>query len=166
MGFMMDPEDHLLKEPFSRPSPTENDGAIGWRSTKDVETVPLLDETVQLSKRDVVTGSVRVSTRTEIHDDVAEVMLDRDVVDVTRVAIGRVVDMAPGVRTEGDTIIVPVIEERLVIVKQLYLTEELHIRRHVEQESSRTPVQLRRQHAVIEKLDATGAIVDGSSSQV
>ena len=161
----MGPEDRFPGEPYPGLStiPTVNDGVIGSGSADVVETVPLLEETVQLSKRQVVTGTVRVSTRTETFDDVADVMLDHDVVDVTRVIIGRLVEAPPSIRIEGDTTIVPVIEERFVVVKQLYLKEEVHIRRHVEQAPSRTPIQLRRQHAVVERVDATGAVVDGSS---
>ncbi len=42
--------------------------------------------------------------------------------------VGRVVDEAPAARAEGDTTIIPVVEERLVVVKQLFLVEEIHVR--------------------------------------
>ncbi len=128
--------------------------------TGDTDVIPVIEETLIVSRRAHVTGKVRVSTRTETFDDVAEITLNRNVVDVSRVAIGRIVDVAPVVRTEGDTTIVPVIEERFVLVKQLYIKEELHIRNHVETEHSRTPVQLRRQVAVVERFDANGRAVN------
>ena len=114
----------------------------------------MLEETLSVSKRSVRTGSVRVSTRTETHEELAEAMLQHGVVDITRVPMDRVVDSAPSVRTEGDTTIVPVVEERLVVTKQLVLVEELHLRRRVKQEVTRTPVTLRRQHVEVERLDA------------
>ncbi len=89
-----------------------------------------------------------MSTRTLTHDEVAETTLERDVLDVTRVPVGQVVDVAPMVRTEGDTTIVPIVEERLVMVKQLYLKEELHIRHSVERETVQETVPLRSQYAV------------------
>ena len=55
--------------------------------------------------------------------------LSRDIVDVKRVAIGREVDVAPKVREEGEFLIVPVMEERLVVEKRLFLVEELRLRR-------------------------------------
>ena len=116
----------------------------------------VLAETLNVTKRRVKTGSVRVSTRTETHEEIAEVSLDRGVIDVTRVPFDRVVDVAPQVRTEGDTTIVPVVEERLVVTKQLVLVEELHIRHRIEHEVTRTPVALRRQHVEVEHLDADG----------
>lgn len=123
------------------------------------ETIQLLEETLHVSKRDVVTGTVRVSTRTEVVQEIADITLDRTIAEVTRVPIGRLIEEPPGVRTEGDVTIVPVFEERYVVVKQLYLTEELHIRHGVQQVVSHTPVPLRRQTATIERVDREGRIV-------
>ncbi len=128
------------------------------------EILQILDETISVSKREVVTGHVTVTTRTEVRDEVAEIALNRHRVDVTRVAVGRIVEGQPMVRTEGDTTIVPVVEERYVVVKQIYLKEELHIRHIVEREVVTAPVQLRRQHAVVERRDANGAIIEASVS--
>ncbi len=129
------------------------------------ETLQLLDESMSVSKRQVVTGHVTVTTRTEIRDEVAEIALNRHHVDVTRVPVGRIVEGHPTVRTEGDTTIVPVVEERYIVVKQIYLKEELHIRHIVDREVVTTPVQLRRQHADIERRDGEGVIVDASTSR-
>ena len=120
------------------------------------ENVPVLDETLSVSKREVKTGRVRVATRTELHEELAESMLEHSLVDVTRVKVDRVVDTAPQVRTEGDTTIVPVLEERVVVTKQLVLVEELHIRHRVERTVERTPVTLRRQNVTVEHLDPDG----------
>ncbi len=57
-------------------------------------------------------------------------------------------------RQEGDLLIVPVVEEVLVVEKRLVLKEELHIRRRVETESVEVPVELRRQRAEVERVPA------------
>ena len=119
-------------------------------------TLPVLEEQLSIGKRQVVKGLVRVSTRTETVEQVADAVLDRSMVDITRVPVERFVEAAPPDRIEGDTTIVSVVEERLVLVKQLVVTEELHIRRRVEQETVHTVVPLRRQTAAIERLDADG----------
>ncbi|MDX7951229.1 YsnF/AvaK domain-containing protein [Lichenihabitans sp. Uapishka_5] len=123
------------------------------------DVILVAEEALELSKRQIVTGKVRVSTRTETYDHIAEIALDRAVVDVTRVPIDRVVEVAPAVRTEGDTVIVPVLEERSVVVKQLVLKEELHIRRRVEHKVSHIPVALRRQVATVDHIDREGRII-------
>lgn len=127
----------------------------------DLSTVlPVLQEGLQVGKRQVVTGRVRVSTRTEMFEAVADTVLESTVVDVTRVPVDRIVQTPPPDRIEGDTTIVSVVEERLVLVKQLVLTEELHIRKRVEQETVHQTVPLRRQTVVIERLDADGHAKD------
>ena len=117
------------------------------------ETLQVVEERLSVRKRRRSTGGVQVSTRTDIVDAVAEVELDRYSVEVTRVPVGRAVDAAPVARSEGATTIIPVVEERLVMVKQLFLVEELHIRHVLKRETVREPVTLRRQRAVVERFD-------------
>ena len=126
------------------------------RSADDL-TLEVIEERLAVAKRRVAGGRVKVSTTTEVVEEVAEVELDRYRVEVTRVPVGQIVDEAPLARTEGDTTVVPVIEERFVVVKQLFLKEELHIRHVVEREVKRESVTLRRQRATVDRLDAGAA---------
>lgn len=114
-------------------------------------TLQLVEERLAVAKRRVAGDTVRVSTTIETVEEVAEVALDRYRVEVTRVPVGRVVEAVPPARSEGDTTILPVVEERTVVVKQLVLTEELHIRHVVEREVKRETVTLRRQRATVER---------------
>ena len=122
------------------------------------DVVPLMEEAMSVAKREVTTGTVRVTTKTATHEEIAETTLKHDAFDVFRVPIDLPVDTIPPVRTDGETTIFPVVEERLVVSKQLVLVEELHIRRRIEQDVVRTPVQLRRQDAVIKRLDNEGGV--------
>jgi uncharacterized protein (TIGR02271 family) len=123
------------------------------------EVVPLLQEDLQVDKRSVVTGKVRVRSVVDTVEDVARAALTEEHVDVTRVRIDREVETAPSVRTEGDVTIVPVIEEILVVEKRLVLKEELHIRRRTSRDDVEVPVTLRKQRAVIERLTADGQVI-------
>jgi len=115
-------------------------------------SIPLLEEQLEVSKRDVATGRVRVRTTTETVEETARATLEEVGVEVERVPIGREVATSPPVRTEDDVTIVPVVEEVLVVEKRLVLKEELHIRRSITREAFEVPVQLRRQRAVVERL--------------
>ncbi|RYC29326.1 DUF2382 domain-containing protein [Lichenibacterium minor] len=121
-----------------------------------VEVIPVLEETLAVATLRRLTGVVRVSTHTEAVQEIAEAELDRYRVEVTRVPVGRVVDGAPSARAEGDVTIIPVVEERLVTMKQLVLVEELHVRHVLERVTVTEPVTLRRQRAVVERFDAAG----------
>ncbi|WP_262269816.1 MULTISPECIES: YsnF/AvaK domain-containing protein [Microvirga] len=116
------------------------------------EAIPIVEETVSVGKRQVVTGRVQVKTITDTVEELAHADMRREVVEVTRVPIDRMVESAPEIRTEGDVTIVPVLEEVLVVEKRLVLKEELHIRRSAETETVEVPVSLRKQRAVVERL--------------
>jgi len=117
------------------------------------EVIPLAEETLHVEKREMVTGKVRVRTVTEMVEEFVRANLHADTVEVTRVPVGKDVDAVPTVRTEGDVVIVPVLEEVLVVEKRLVLKEEVHIRRRVATDGVEIPVAVRKQHAVIERID-------------
>lgn len=114
-------------------------------------TIPLVEEEISVSKRKSRTGRVRVETRTEQVDELVGADLASTEVEVERVPIGREVDRAPEIRTEGDVTIVPVLEEVLVVEKRLVLKEELHIRRRVTTGSIEIPISVKKQRAVISR---------------
>ena len=119
------------------------------------ETIPLLEEEMRVEKQSVATGKVHVTVVDSI-EEIARAELDEEQVEVTRVHVGREVTTAPEVRTEGDVVIVPVLEEVLVVEKRLMLKEELHIRRHVSKEIFEVPITLRKQRAVVERVAHDG----------
>lgn len=121
--------------------------------TEPSEKLSLIEEQLVVNKRAISDGRVRVSTKTEFVTTTAEASLDSENVVVTRVPIGREVSAAPSVRTEGDMTIVPVMEEVLVIEKRLMLIEEIHIRRVATTKNVSVPLELRKQHATIERSD-------------
>lgn len=118
------------------------------------ERIPIVEEELQISKKQVSDGKVRIRTPVDLVEEVATANLQEQRVEITRVPVDKVVEEVPALRTEGDTIIVPILEEVLVVEKRLVLKEELHIRRRVAQENVEVPVTLRKQRAVIERLDA------------
>jgi uncharacterized protein (TIGR02271 family) len=122
-------------------------------------TLEIVSESATLTKRDVVTGKVRVETRTEQVDELVTAALRTEDVSVERVPIDREVDVIPSIRTEGNVTIIPIVEEILVVEKRLVLKEEVHIHRAVSHEAVETLVNLRKQHAVVERFDGdTNAI--------
>ncbi len=123
---------------------------------KDEQVIPLVEETARISKRDVITGKVRVRTEVDSVEQVVRETLTDETVEVTRVAVDRRVEQVPEIRTENGVTIVPILEERLVVEKQLFLKEELHIRRDVKSETVEVPVTFRSERAVVERFDANG----------
>ena len=114
--------------------------------------IPLHEEDISVSKRQVVTGRVRVETVTHEHEQLVDAQLARERVEVERVAIGKPIDAIPAVRQDGDTTIIPVVEEVLVVERRLVLKEEIHIHRVRTTEQHQERVTLRRQEAVVTRL--------------
>ena len=123
------------------------------RASASEQTLALAEEFVSIGKRRVVTGRVRVRTQTETVETTAGAELEGETVEVTRVPCDRYVDQAPPVRTEGEVTILPVVEEVLVVEKRLVLKEEIHVRRTATRETVEIPVTLRRERAVVERID-------------
>lgn len=121
--------------------------------TEDRDTIAVTEERLDLQKRRVVTGGVRLRTETQSHDELVSAELNGESVEVTRVPVDREVATPPDIRHEGDVTIVPVLEERLVVEKRLVLVEEIHLRRKPTQERVEIPVTLRRQNVVVDQID-------------
>jgi len=111
---------------------------------------------VRVDKKDVVTGKVVVRTVSETTEQIVRERLEQEAVEVTRVPIEVEVQTPPQTRRDGDTLIVPVLEERLVIEKRLFVVEELHIRRRVSQDDVEVTVPVRKQRAIVERIDEHG----------
>ena len=90
-----------------------------------------------------------------MHDEVVQVVesLATDEFTVERRPIDRVVTSAPPVRHEGDTMIVPVLAERVVTRIELVLVEELHVTRIERHLPFTKDVTLRREEIVVERFD-------------
>jgi len=115
--------------------------------------VPVVAEEMAVSKRKVETGRVRVHKTVRTTEQVVDEPLLREEVAVERVPIGRVIEAPVESRQEGDTLIVPILEEVLVVEKRLMLKEELRItRRRVEHRSAQT-LTLRSEEATIERVE-------------
>lgn len=133
--------------------------------------IPLAEERLEIGKRTVETGRVRVTTMVETREEIARADLLHDDVSVEHIPIGRRVDSLPPVREENGVIIVSVVEEVLVTEKRLMLVEEIHLRRRQHTEAFAEPVTLRRQRAHIARTDVTrsgvtAAVSDGPSDSV
>jgi uncharacterized protein (TIGR02271 family) len=116
--------------------------------------IPVIHEELEIGKRRVETGAgVRVQKSAREEEQVVDLPLVHEEVEVRRVPVGREVDAPVAVRHVGDTIIVPVMEEVLVVRKQLRLVEELHIRRTRREHHAPQTVVLRKEEATVERLE-------------
>jgi uncharacterized protein (TIGR02271 family) len=124
----------------------------------------LLAEELSVSKETVETGRVRVATRTREREALIDEDLASEHVEIETVPIKMSIHAMPEVRQEGDTTIIPVVEEVLVVERRLVLKEEIHIRRVRTTERHKETVTLRYQEAVVTRDE--GAAGKGSTGSV
>lgn len=116
--------------------------------------VPIVREDVEISKRVVDTGrGVRVTRSVTERDEEVREHLWHEELDVQRIPVDRVVAEAPLSRYEGDVLVVPVLEEILVIEKRYRIKEELRITRVRKQQEYRESVPLRAEDVHVEAFD-------------
>ena len=119
--------------------------------------IELAQEQLDIAKRQVERGRVVVRTRVEERDEVAEIELRQEDVTVERIPRGVPVETAPEMREEDGVLIIPVLEEQLVVTSRLILREEIRITRRSRTELVREPVRLRAERADIERLAGPAA---------
>ena len=119
--------------------------------------MPVLEETLSVGKREVETGRVRFSTTVTERVETVDEPLFKTVVEVKRVGVARFVDAPPAVRYEQDVMIVPILEEVLVVEKRLRVKEEVYISQKREEYRSPQQVTLRTETLSEERLSMTSS---------
>ncbi|OGX91881.1 YsnF/AvaK domain-containing protein [Hymenobacter coccineus] len=114
--------------------------------------VPVIEEFVRLEKETVETGRVVIRKYVHLDTQTVDVPLREEQVQVQRIAVNRYVDEAPAVRYEGETMILPILREEVVVTKRLLLVEELHVRTQVLNNSTPQTVELRREEVHYERV--------------
>jgi uncharacterized protein (TIGR02271 family) len=132
-------------------------GSGNGMDAEEVAAIPLMEERLSVAKRQVESGRVRVHVTVEERQETITEQLLRDDLQIERVPRNVRLTEMPNVRLEGNTTIVPVVEEVVVVEKALMLVEEIHIRRHSVAEPTEIPISLRVERADIER-ETTGAV--------
>ncbi|NHZ84048.1 DUF2382 domain-containing protein [Massilia sp. CCM 8695] len=122
----------------------------------DTLSVALHREEVRVGTRVVDTGrGLRLHKTVSEHPHHVDETLLYDELDVRHVIVDRIVPLsqAPSARQEGDTLIVPVVEEVLVTERRLRIKEEVHITRIQRSRTQSGTVMLRAEDVVVERFD-------------
>lgn len=127
--------------------------------------VPILEERLVPGKRPVDLGELRIHKHVENVAEQVSQPVTRDHLLVERVPINRPLEAPVSMREEGDWLVIPIMEEVLVVQKRLMLKEEVRIRKEQVVEEQVVHESVRREHVELEDatvhgvsgLEATGA---------
>lgn len=134
--------------------------------SRETQIIPVMEETLEVKKRQVETGGVRITKVVREHEEIVDEPLLRETVDVHRVTINQFIEAPVLVRFENDdTVIVPVFEEVLVVEKRLFLKEELHIRKRQTITHQPQTVIRRSEEVSVERFQPPTPAEDNKSSQ-
>ena len=156
-----------LRLPFSlseltQVSPRAQGGPSAAARGDGAVVVPVVAEQLEVQKRKVEGGGVRIRKTVTEREEVVDEPLMREEVQVKRVPVNKVVDGPVPVRHVGNTMIVSLLEEVLVVEKRLMVKEELHITKEEVESYRPQRVRLRTEEAVVERVDdGRGSGVEG-----
>ena len=117
---------------------------------KNIPTLNVLQEQVNIDKKIVESGKVVIHKKVYKEEKVVEVPVSHEEVEIKKITINKYVTEAPAIRYEGNTTIIPVMEEVAVIEKKLLLVEEVHVTKHVVEKTEEHVVPLRKEEIQVE----------------
>lgn len=105
-------------------------------------------------------GRIRIDKTVELVPHEAAVDVGTDRVEVERIPVNQETDAPPQVHQEGDTLVVPVVEEILVVTKRYRVIEEVRVTRYRDIDTETFHEELRREVVTVTEEDAEGNIID------
>ena len=129
-------------------------------SEQEGVVIPLVEEKLHVGRRTIETGKVRLRKTVHEYETQLDEVLAVRTFDIDRIVLNQPVESAPPVRQEGRTTVYPVVEEQLILTRQLVLKEEVHVTLRDGERLDNSKVVLRRESIEVERetLRANGTV--------
>jgi uncharacterized protein (TIGR02271 family) len=134
-----------------RHAQTDPEDPLSQNSQSQV-IIPVLAEGLVVEKVAHDTGGVRATKSVRERVQVVDEPLSREEITVERKAVNQVLTTPAQPRQEGDTLVIPVMEEILVVERRLLLKEEIHIHKRRKEVHDPRRFVLRSEEVSIEQL--------------
>lgn len=118
--------------------------------------IPVIEERVKVETRSQLTGAVEIRKTVHERTEIVDHPLQSEEIEVERVAVNRFVEAPMPVRHEGDTMIIPLLEEVIVIEKRLLLREEVHVKTLRKEVHNPQEVRLREERVEVVRKPGDG----------
>jgi uncharacterized protein (TIGR02271 family) len=119
------------------------------KADEELLVIPLVEERVRVERHPVKGARVRIDTHVKERNAVIDEVLRSEDVVVERVPIGAIIEAAPSPRQEGDTLIIPLVEEEVFVQRRLVLREELHVMKRSTAKRHQSTVAVRTLEATV-----------------
>jgi uncharacterized protein (TIGR02271 family) len=133
-------------------APGETPVEQGIEASPDGEiVVPVIEEELLSGVREVETGKIWIDKQVETRVRRIDTPLLREEVEMRRVPVNKEIKVPPAIRKEGHELVIPVVEEQLVVTKRLILKEEIRITKRKTKEHFVKDVKLKRERAEVRR---------------
>lgn len=122
------------------------------QNSQETYVLPVIEEQVQVHRRRFKTGSVRLNKRVHEREEVVDEPEYIEQVDVERVPVNQQIESPLRPHYEGDTLVIPVMEEVLVVERRLMLKEEIRVTKRRETVHNPQKVILRSEEILVERI--------------
>jgi uncharacterized protein (TIGR02271 family) len=133
-----------------------NTGRTKSATGVDDETIEVVEEDIQIGKRAVETGGVRVTSHLREVPVEEEVRLREEHVQVERRPVNRPATPADINAFRDETIEVNEMQEQAVVAKDARVVEEVHVRKDVDERTEKVRDTVRRTEVEVEQLGKSG----------
>jgi uncharacterized protein (TIGR02271 family) len=123
--------------------------------TGEETVIPVVEEEAHLEKRLVERNRTRITKQVHTEEETIETPLRQERVQVERVPVERIIDSPLTSHYDGDTLVIPVMEEVLIIEKKLFLKEEVRVTKYVGEIEHQETVTLRKEAVTVERTPTT-----------
>jgi uncharacterized protein (TIGR02271 family) len=134
----------------------EQDQSIRNSTGDNPIVIPVIEEHMTVEKEVIEAAKVHVRTKVTEEEATVYLPITSELYEVRRVEVDKVYNTAPPVRYEGDTIIVPVIEEIVVVEKRYKVKEEVHLVKHTTETPFMQQVTLRKENVQVDRISPEG----------
>lgn len=115
-------------------------------------TLPVVEEQLRVGKKSVDKGGFRITKEVAEETVVLPLATRSTEYSFERVAMNLYVEEPPPIRYEGNTMILPVVEEEIVVQKRLKVVEELRVTSVEKETLEQKEVILRKERIKVDKL--------------
>ena len=140
------------------PDDKSRENGLNSRTEDGSIIIPVIQEQIVIEKEVVETGKVRVSKTVSEETASLNIPLIQETYDVQRMPVKQVLDTPPGIRYEGETIVVPVMREILIVEKKYELIEEVRLTKKTTSIPHIQEITLLKEHVHVERtpIDSNG----------
>jgi len=119
---------------------------------KNMKTIPVIEEFLNVEKKVVETGKVHIHKKTEKEKATLDIPLKGEEYEVKRVSVKtKLFDDRPASFEKDGMMIIPVVREVAQVIIKYEVTEEIHIIKHATQTTHHEEVTLLKEKAEIYK---------------